>query len=103
VTDGFLAALVMGALAGAALAALHLASLWWSVRRAAHTPWPARWVAASALLRIAIVALGLSLVATLGAPALFAAFAAFLLTRSVVLARTRSREAAVAHRDAPWC
>lgn len=85
-------ALGLGALAGAALAGVHLAGLWWSVRRAARTPRPARLLAASALLRIAVVALGLALVATRGAPALFAALAGFLLTRTLVLARARSAD-----------
>jgi F1F0 ATPase subunit 2 len=79
--------IALGALVGAALAGVHLATLWWSVKRAASAPRPALVIAATAFARIGLVAIGFSLVALRGLSPLIAAFAGFLVMRAIVLAR----------------
>jgi len=89
-TSAFAFELAASAAAGAALAGLHLAALWRSVRHATQTQRPRRLLALSALARLACVAAGFALVATRGAIPLLAALLGFALTRTVVLARVRS-------------
>lgn len=84
-SDAIVAELWIGSLAGAGLAAFHLATLWLTVRSVSHLPRPALFLAASAFLRLTAVALGFLTVARFSPVALAAAVVSYLATRTPIL------------------
>ncbi|MEO6408400.1 MAG: ATP synthase subunit I [Burkholderiaceae bacterium] len=50
--------LMLASAAGAMLGLLFFGGLWWTVRRAFDSPWPALWVGGSLLLRMGCAAAG---------------------------------------------
>jgi F1F0 ATPase subunit 2 len=74
---------------GMVVALLYLRSLWWSVQRVAHVRWPLAWLAAGFLLRAALTAAALLLIAGADAARLLLALAGFLAARALVLRRVR--------------
>lgn len=83
-------ALALGAAAGLALGVGHFAALWWTVRRALRARRPAVWMAASAVVRGAVVLAGFAALARIGAWPLLGALAGFLVARAGML-RTLAR------------
>jgi F1F0 ATPase subunit 2 len=76
-------------LAGFALGAVFFGGLWWTVRRGAVSPTPARWFIGSLVLRTTTVLAGFYAVGA-GQPALMGVFLlGFLVARAVVLRATR--------------
>ncbi|KAA0986217.1 hypothetical protein BI292_01450 [Pseudomonas sp. 43NM1] len=87
---------VAALLAGAALGFIFFAGLWWTVRRGASSPTPARWFLASLILRTATVLFGFYLVGA-GQPLRLAlCMLGFLLARMIVLRATQPTAAALA-------
>lgn len=82
--------LALGAATGLALGVGHFAGLWWTVRRALRARRPAVWMAASAVVRGAVVLAGFAGLARIGAWPLLAALAGFLVARAGTL-RTLGR------------
>lgn len=76
-------------LSGCALGAVFFGGLWWTVRRGAMSPTPARWFIGSLVLRTATVLAGFYAVGA-GQPALMGlCLLGFLVARAVVLRATR--------------
>jgi F1F0 ATPase subunit 2 len=76
-------------LAGFALGAVFFGGLWWTVRRGALSPTPARWFIGSLVLRTTTVLAGFYAVGA-GQPALMGlCLLGFLVARAVVLRATR--------------
>jgi F1F0 ATPase subunit 2 len=76
-------------LAGFALGAVFFGGLWWTVRRGAVSPTPARWFIGSLVLRTTTVLAGFYAVGA-GQPALMGlCLLGFLVARAVVLRATR--------------
>lgn len=78
------------ALAGALLALVYLAGLWWTVQRVAHVRHPVALVAVSFVARTALVVGGLWLVMDGQVVRLLVAFGGFLVVRAAVLWRVRA-------------
>jgi F1F0 ATPase subunit 2 len=76
-----------GALAGLALSAANHLALWWTVRRVAGSRRPARLLALSSLVRLALVAAGLAVLAWASPWALIGAAGGFLSGRTIAIAR----------------
>ncbi|KAF2406648.1 ATP synthase subunit I [Pseudomonas antarctica] len=96
----------MGALlAGGVLGAIFFGGLWWTVRRGASSPTPARWFLGSLLLRTAIVLLGFYAVGAAQPARLGLCMLGFLLARALVMRVTRLSAATKAPplRGAPPC
>lgn len=83
---GWIAAL----LAGGVLGLLFFAGLWWTVRRAAVTPTPARWFLTSLIARTAIVLVGFYAVGADQPAHLGLCLVGFVLARMIVLRITRA-------------
>ena len=76
-------------LAGGVLGAVFFGGLWWTVRRGAVSPTPARWFLGSLLLRTTFVVAGFYVVGG-GQPARMGlCLLGFVLARAVVLRMTR--------------
>lgn len=73
--------LLGGAAVGFALGALHFVGLWWTLARMPRARRPGMWLAASTLVRLALVALVLSLLARLGLGWLAGALVGFIAAR----------------------
>jgi F1F0 ATPase subunit 2 len=83
-------------LAGAALGCVFFGGLWWTVRRGALSPTPARWFFASLILRTTTVLFGFYLVSA-GQPArLGLCMLGFLMARVIVLRVTQPTAAPLA-------
>ena len=80
---------VAALLAGAALGWIFFAGLWWTVRRGAASPTPARWFFVSLILRTATVLLGFYLVGAGQPLRLGLCMLGFLLARVIVLRVTQ--------------
>jgi F1F0 ATPase subunit 2 len=80
---------VAALLAGGLLGGVFFGGLWWTVRRGALSPNPARWFLGSLLLRTAIVLAGFYAVGA-GQPLLLGpCLLGFLLARTIVLRATQ--------------
>lgn len=86
------AQLLLGALIGFALGAVFYAGLWATVRRASRSGRPWAWFAGSFLLRLAVVGLGLLLLARSGPWPLVGALAGFVAARPLVTHELLGRE-----------
>lgn len=90
-------------LAGAALGAAFFGGLWWTVRRGAASPTPARWFLGSLVVRTAIVLVGFYAVGA-GQPAQMGlCLLGFLLARAVVLRASKPVAAAASASGVPPC
>jgi len=83
-------------LAGSALGTVFFGGLWWTVRRGASSPTPARWFLGSLVLRTAIVLAGFYAVGAGQPVRLGLCLLGFVLARAIVLRATRPTPAAVA-------
>lgn len=92
---------VAALLAGAVLGVFFFAGLWWTVRRGASSPTPARWFLGSMVLRTSIVLAGFYFVGGGQALRLGLCMLGFLLARVIVLRATRTRPATAAATVAP--
>ena len=81
---------VLSALAGAVLALLYFAGLWWTVQRVADARHPIALLAVSFALRAAVAAGALLLIMQGDIGRLLVALGAFLIVRTAVLWRVRS-------------
>jgi F1F0 ATPase subunit 2 len=81
--------LVLAWVAGAGLGAMFFGGLWWTVRRGAASPRPARWFFASALLRISVALGGFYLVGGGQWERLLACLVGFVMARLIVTRLTR--------------
>jgi len=90
--DPFSGALVWVAalLAGGVLGGAFFGGLWWTVRRGALSPTPARWFLGSLVLRTAIVLAGFYAVGAGQPVRLGLCLLGFLLARAIVLRATRA-------------
>jgi F1F0 ATPase subunit 2 len=78
------------ALAGALLALVYLAGLWWTVQRVTHVRYPVALVAVSFVVRTALVVGGLWLIMDGSVMRLLPALGGFLAVRAAVLWRVRA-------------
>lgn len=85
---------VAALLAGGLLGVVFFGGLWWTVRRGALSPTPARWFLGSLVLRIAIVLAGFYAVGAGQPGRLGLCLLGFLLARAIVLRATRPTAAA---------
>ncbi|MFJ2536010.1 ATP synthase subunit I [Pseudomonas sp. NPDC087614] len=83
-------------LAGAALGGVFFGGLWWTVRRGASSPTPARWFLASLLLRTATVLFGFYLVGAGQPLRLGLCMLGFVMARVIVLRVTQPSAVAMA-------
>ncbi len=83
--------LILAGLAGAALGAIFLGGLWWTVRKGVSSGHPAFWFLASGLLRMSIVVAGFYFVGGGQWQRLLAALIGFTLTLLAVMWLTRLR------------
>ena len=90
-TWGGLAALLAGGLLGG----VFFGGLWWTVRRGASSPTPARWFLGSLAVRTAIVLAGFHAVGAGQPLRLGLCLVGFLLARTIVLRVTRPTAAAI--------
>lgn len=81
-------------LAGGLLGVVFFGGLWWTVRRGALSPTPARWFLGSLVLRTAIVLAGFYVVGAGQPVRLGLCLLGFLLARAIVLRATRPTAAA---------
>lgn len=86
---------VAALLAGGLLGGVFFVGLWWTVRRAASSPTPARWYLGSLVVRTAIVLAGFHIVAAGQALRLGLCLLGFLLARAIVLRTTRAPPGAI--------
>lgn len=89
---GWVAAL----LAGAALGVAFFGGLWWTVRRGASSPTPARWFLVSLAVRTAIVLVGFYAVGASQPVRMGLCLLGFVLARAIVLRATKPVPAASA-------
>ncbi len=75
--------------AGLCLGGIFFGGLWWTVRRALHSPHPARWFLSSLLLRSGTVVGGFYLLADTDWQRWLACVAAFMLARQISTRYTR--------------
>ena len=95
---------VAALLAGGLLGVFFFAGLWWTVRRSALSPTPARWFLGSLILRIAIVLAGFYVVGAGQPVRLGLCLLGFLLARAIVLLVTKpTPDAAATISGAPPC
>ena len=80
---------VAALLAGAMLGGVFFGGLWWTVRRGALSPTPARWFLGSAVLRTAIVLAGFYVVGAGQPVRLGLCLLGFVLARTIVIRVTR--------------
>jgi len=85
---------VASLLAGGALGAVFFGGLWWTVRRGAASPTPARWFLGSFVLRTATVLAGFYAVGAGQPLRLLLCMLGFLLARVIVLRMTRAEPVA---------
>lgn len=95
-TDYGSLALAGALLAGVTLGTIFFGGLWWTVRRGAVSPTPARWFIGSLVLRSAIVLAGFYAVGAGQPLRLGLCLLGFVLARAIVMRTTRPRPAAVA-------
>lgn len=86
---------VAALLAGGMLGGVFFGGLWWTVRRGALSPTPARWFLGSLVLRAAIVLAGFYAVGAGQPGRLGLCLLGFLLARAIVLRATRPTAAAM--------
>jgi len=81
--------LVLAWVAGAGLGAMFFGGLWWTVRRGALSPRPARWFLTSALLRTSVTLAGFFWVGGDQWERLLACLVGFVMARLIVTRLTR--------------
>jgi len=86
------AQLLLGALIGFVLGAAFYAGLWATVRRASRATWPWAWFTGSFLLRLAVVGLGLLLLARSGPWPFVGALVGLVAARPLVTYQLLGRE-----------
>ncbi|MGK2897459.1 MAG: N-ATPase subunit AtpR [Burkholderiaceae bacterium] len=86
---------VAALLAGGLLGVVFFGGLWWTVRRGALSPTPARWFFGSLVLRTAIVLAGFYAVGAGQPVRLGLCLLGFLLARAIVLRVTRLAAAVI--------
>lgn len=82
-------------LAGGTLGVIFFGGLWWTVRRGASSPTPARWFFASLILRTAIVVFGFYVVGAGHPVRLGLCMLGLLLARAIVMRATQPTTAAI--------
>lgn len=91
-------------LAGGALGVVFFGGLWWTVRRAALSPTPARWFFGSMVLRTAFVLTGFFAVGAGQPVPMGLCLLGFLLARAIVLRATKAAtDAAPSASGVPPC
>jgi F1F0 ATPase subunit 2 len=72
-------------LAGMLLGAMYFGGLWWTVKRALASRWPARWFAVSVLLRLGLALSGFYFVAGADWKRLLACLIGFIIARVIAI------------------
>ncbi len=81
--------LIFAFVAGMLLGGLFFGGLWWTVRKCVVTPYPARWMLSSAVLRMSITLAGFYFVGAEQFKPLLACLVGFIAVRLLVTGLTR--------------
>jgi F1F0 ATPase subunit 2 len=87
--------LVPSLAAGLLLGAMFFGGLWWTIRRALSSRWPASWFLSSLLLRASLTVIGFYWVSDGRWERLLACVAGFIIARLIVIRLTRPAEASI--------
>ncbi len=83
--------IIVALVVGMGLGAMFFGGLWWTLRKAMASPWPALWFAPSLLLRMSLTLLGLYLVSAGHWQRMLACLAGMAVSRAAVTWMTRLR------------